>query len=155
MPEWDLQTHPPLPQWMRGSVVLIGDACYPMLAYVPQGAAQAIEDSAVLAMVFNQTGDVQLALRVYEAMRKTRGERIAVSASTTRQSLHLSDGPEQRIRDEAIRNVGRANSKNEDKSEKWRDTAWQDYVWGVDVMRETVEKWEELTANLEEHPIPM
>ncbi|KAH8590928.1 hypothetical protein B0O99DRAFT_285698 [Bisporella sp. PMI_857] len=154
MLEWTLQTYPPLPEWVRGSVALIGDACHPMLPYVAQGAANAMEDAAVLTTAFTQTADVQLALRVYEAVRKARGEHIAAGAVSTGKSLHLPDGPEQRKRDEAIRNAGRDNLGNGDHSDKWRDATWQEYMWGVDVMRETVERWEELTAKLKMYPTP-
>lgn len=41
--EWTLNMHQPLPAWVEGSVALMGDACHPMLPYVAQGAAQAIE----------------------------------------------------------------------------------------------------------------
>jgi len=149
--EWTLQTAAPLPHWARNSVALIGDACHPMLPYVAQGAANAIEDAAVLMTAFTLTSDVILALRVYEAVRKTRAEVIAASASSTGRSLHLPDGSEQHERDEAIRNAGKGlHTGAEDTSDKWRDPSWQDFMWGVDVMRETVENWEALTAMVDD-----
>ncbi|MGB6539954.1 MAG: FAD-dependent monooxygenase [Xanthobacteraceae bacterium] len=39
----------PLPDWRVGRVVLLGDAAHPMLPFYAQGAAQSIEDAAVLA----------------------------------------------------------------------------------------------------------
>ncbi|TVY43045.1 FAD-dependent monooxygenase, partial [Lachnellula occidentalis] len=153
--EWTLNTYPPLPSWVQGNVALIGDACHPMLPYVAQGAANAMEDAAVLMTAFTYTADVPLALRVYEAVRKERAEKIAASAAATGKSLHLLDGLEQQMRDEAIRNAGKKNpEKNADHADKWRDASWQDYMWRVDVMRETVEKWEELTAAPVKQPTP-
>ena len=38
-----------MPQWHRGRVTLLGDACHPTLPFMAQGAAMAIEDGAVLA----------------------------------------------------------------------------------------------------------
>jgi 2-polyprenyl-6-methoxyphenol hydroxylase-like FAD-dependent oxidoreductase len=32
--EWTLHSHKPLPAWAEGKVVLMGDACHPMLPYV-------------------------------------------------------------------------------------------------------------------------
>lgn len=46
---WALFDRDPLPEWYRGRVVLLGDAVHPMLPFVAQGAAQAIEDAWVLA----------------------------------------------------------------------------------------------------------
>jgi salicylate hydroxylase len=92
--EWTLNSHAPLPSWMENKVVLIGDACHPMLPYVTQGAAQAIEDAAVLQCVFaKSSADVPLALQIYEQVRKARGEAVQGSAAVTRKALHLPDGP--------------------------------------------------------------
>lgn len=142
--EWDLYTHPPLPTWVRGSVALMGDACHPMLPYVAQGAANAMEDAAVLATAFTFTSDVRLALDVYEKARKDRAEQIAASAAVTRNVLHLPDGPEQTKRDEAIRNANRVSG---DSPDRWGDQKWQDYMWGVDVVKDTVERWHELVLD--------
>lgn len=147
IPEWTLNTCAPLPTWVRGNMALLGDSCHPMLPYVAQGAANAIEDAAAIAVGLTCTSDVPLALAVYEAVRKERAEKIAASAADTGRSLHLPDGPEQEARDEAIRNAGQA-----DKADKWRDEEWQDYLWGVDVMRQTVENWAELSAAVRLQP---
>ena len=145
IPEWTLNMYPPLPTWIQGGIALIGDACHPMLPYVAQGAANGIEDAAVIATALNCTSNIQLALRVYEIVRKDRAEKIAASASDTSRSLHLPDGPEQEKRDRTIRSAGRKEGSGAgDTADKWRDQQWQDYMWGVDVMRETVERCAEL-----------
>jgi flavin-dependent dehydrogenase len=41
---WGLFDRPPLERWSEGRVTLLGDACHPMLPFMAQGAAQAIED---------------------------------------------------------------------------------------------------------------
>lgn len=56
-------------------------------------------------------GELDTALRVYEAVRKERGEKIQNSASVTRRALHLPDGEEQRKRDAAIRDGGRSGGE--------------------------------------------
>ena len=145
IPEWTLNMYPPLPTWIQGGIALIGDACHPMLPYVAQGAANGIEDAAVIATALNCTSNIQIALRVYETVRKERAEKIAASASDTSRSLHLPDGPEQEKRDRTIRSAGRKEGPGaSDTADKWRDQQWQDYMWGVDVMRETVERCAEL-----------
>jgi salicylate hydroxylase len=55
IPEWTLRIHSALQGWVEGAVALMGDACHPTLPYVAQGAAQAVEDAAVLAAVLALT----------------------------------------------------------------------------------------------------
>jgi salicylate hydroxylase len=73
--EWSLNSHSPLPSWIEGKCVLVGDACHPMLPYVAQGVAQAIEDAGVLtcALSLVDKDGIDTALKVYEAVR--RGEK--------------------------------------------------------------------------------
>lgn len=97
---WGLFDRAPLPRWSAGSVTLIGDACHPMLPFMAQGAAQAIEDAATLAAVLVQpAADIPRALRRYESLRLPRTARIQVTAAGNKTRNHLSDGPQQRERD--------------------------------------------------------
>ncbi|KAK2604001.1 hypothetical protein QQS21_003837 [Conoideocrella luteorostrata] len=142
--EWSLYLYPKIPKWVQGSVALIGDACHPMLPYVAQGAANAIEDAVVLATALTCTPDVQLALNLYEKIRKDRGEKIAASATVTAKVLHLPDGPEQIARDAAIR-IAHKGSEHPD---KWGNAHWQDFMWGVDVMKDTIDSWNTLVKKM-------
>ena len=63
----------PLPQWRVGRVVLLGDAAHPMLPFYAQGAAQSIEDAAVLAGCLAQAPeDPAAALARYVRLRQPR-----------------------------------------------------------------------------------
>jgi 6-hydroxynicotinate 3-monooxygenase len=68
----------PLPRWVDGRVALLGDACHPMTPYMAQGAAMAIEDSAILARCLEgrDRDGVETGLRRYEATRKERTARM-------------------------------------------------------------------------------
>lgn len=140
--EWTLNLHHPLSRWTENECALIGDSCHPMLPYVAQGAAQAIEDAAVLTISLSLAEDVPTALGVYEAVRKSRAELIQNSATTTRHVLHLPDGPEQEKRDRAIAGTG----PNPD---LWGDQGWQNYMWGVDVMKDTLHNWDQWVAQVQ------
>lgn len=96
-----------------------------MLPYVAQGAANAIEDAGALVAALTRTSDVEEALQVYQEVRKKRGETIQQSADQTRKSLHLPDGSEQEIRDDAIRVAGRGSGHNPD---LWADTEFQSFM---------------------------
>ena len=53
---WALFDRPPLARWHDGRAVLVGDACHPMLPFLAQGAAMAIEDAWVLAAMLARGG---------------------------------------------------------------------------------------------------
>lgn len=145
--EWTLNSHRPLPSWHENKVVLIGDACHPMLPYVAQGAAQAMEDAAVLQCVLAKSStNVPLAIEIYEQVRKARGEAVQSSAAITRKALHLPDGPEQEERDRKIREAAKGQGDNPD---LWADTEFQQFIWGTDIMRDTLVKWPEWKARAE------
>jgi 2-polyprenyl-6-methoxyphenol hydroxylase-like FAD-dependent oxidoreductase len=84
--KWAILEREPLPRWSDGRVVLLGDSCHPMTPYMAQGAAQSIEDAAVLARALKavEFEDIEGAFRVYEATRKPRTSRVqAISSANT------------------------------------------------------------------------
>src|ERR1700721_185108 len=81
---------------------------HPMLPYVAQGAAQAVEDAAVLGLVLSKIeskDDIPVALKAYELARKERSEKVQNTAGHTRTVLHMVDGPEQHKRAMAFASV--------------------------------------------------
>jgi salicylate hydroxylase len=97
--KWALFDRAPLPRWSVGRVTLLGDACHPMLPFMGQGAAQAIEDAASLAACLRKLDDVPAALRLYEKLRLPRASRLQVMSETNKRRFHLVDGPAQQQRD--------------------------------------------------------
>ncbi len=87
--KWALFDCPPLASWGKGRVTLLGDAAHPMLPYLAQGAAMAIEDAAVLAACLDRNPDVPAALRTYEASRLPRTTRVQRDASRNGTVYHL------------------------------------------------------------------
>ncbi len=70
---WPLFDRHPLPRWSDGPVVLLGDAAHPILPFLAQGAAMAMEDSYVLARCLSETSfDLARALTTFEHLRKPR-----------------------------------------------------------------------------------
>ncbi len=92
--KWALFDCPPLATWGttwgNGRVTLLGDAAHPMLPYLAQGAAMAIEDAAVLAACLERNPDVPAALRTYEASRLPRTTRVQRDASRNATVYHMS-----------------------------------------------------------------
>jgi salicylate hydroxylase len=99
---WGLYDREPLPTWLASAVALVGDACHPMLPFMAQGAAQAIEDAGVLAQCLAGGADLGDALRRYEQLRLPRASRIQRLSYDNNVVYHLADGPEQRARDDSM-----------------------------------------------------
>jgi salicylate hydroxylase len=86
---WALYGRDPLPNWTQGRATLLGDACHPMLPFLAQGAAMAIEDSAALARLLAESSDVHGALVAYEALRKPRTTKVQERARLNAHLFHL------------------------------------------------------------------
>jgi salicylate hydroxylase len=115
---WALLDRAPLPRWSLGRVTLLGDACHPMLPFMAQGAAQAIEDGATLAACLAETRssadgrDIAVALRRYQELRLPRTSRLQAMSAGNQTRFHLPDGPAQQERDAQITAGGAAWSFN-------------------------------------------
>lgn len=97
-----LQDLPRLPAWHRGAAVLVGDAAHAMTPNLGQGAAQAIEDVAVLARQLRDKAPSQ-ALPAYERARKRRAERTVRQSRLAGRLLQVESPTLGRIRDQALR----------------------------------------------------
>jgi salicylate hydroxylase len=98
--KWALFDRSPLPRWSAGRVTLLGDSCHPMLPFMGQGAAQAIEDAAALKGCLEKfSNDVPAALRLYERLRLPRASRLQGMSEINKTRFHLPDGQAQIARD--------------------------------------------------------
>ncbi len=106
---WMVHDRDPTPALCGRRIALVGDAAHPMLPFAAQGANQAIEDAAALAVCLARGGTG--ALRQYE---RCRAERTAVVQRQARRNigiLHLPDGPAQHGRDMALRSSAGLHSQ--------------------------------------------
>jgi len=104
--KWALYDRRPILRWSQGPVALLGDAAHPMLPFVAQGAAMAIEDAAVLAQCLARTPDDPVAaLRAYSAARRMRAWRIQRLAARNGRRYHQT-GLSAMLRDMAMRSLG-------------------------------------------------
>jgi len=78
--KWALFERDPLPRWADGPIVLLGDACHPMTPYMAQGAANALEDAAVLSRCLAEIDDVAGAFRCFQATRLERTARVQLTS---------------------------------------------------------------------------
>lgn len=88
---WALFDRPPLAQWSRGEVSLLGDAAHPMLPFLAQGAAMAIEDAVVLTRCLSNGGPVEAALQLYEQARRARTAKAQAWSRRNAVLFHLPE----------------------------------------------------------------
>ncbi len=101
--KWGLFDRDPMDRWSQGQVTLLGDAAHPMLPFLSQGAAMAIEDAYVLAAALAHfDGDLAQALPAYEAERRPRTARVQLEARERGRTYHIANAEEQRQRDLAF-----------------------------------------------------
>ena len=102
---WPLFHRKPIARFALGRVALIGDAAHPMLPFLAQGAAQAIEDVGALARRLGEDDDVAAALAAYSRDRTPRAMRVQREASSQARVYHMS-GPMALARDLTMRAMG-------------------------------------------------
>jgi salicylate hydroxylase len=114
------------PVWTDGHVALLGDACHAMLPYQAQGASQAMEDAAVLAEELGSVpvDGIRVALTRYVARRAKHAGMVQEASLRNKDFYHLPDGPEQRARDEKLKEFSGESDVSYDWL--WRGTPLQD-----------------------------
>ncbi|KAF2472788.1 salicylate hydroxylase-like protein [Lindgomyces ingoldianus] len=140
--KWKLMHREEMTSWIspQSNLVLIGDACHPMLPYLAQGANSSIEDGAVLGLLlapphFSSPSQLPSVLGLFQQLRKARGEAIARETFKQRRDFHLRDGPDQEKRDEIFARqlgkevVGAFPSR-------WTCPEVQPWLYGYDAMKE-------------------
>jgi salicylate hydroxylase len=143
--EWKLRVHAPLPTWIHKSIALVGDACHPTLPHLNQGAAQAIEDAAVLGVALSKLPStdpesINKALKVYEKVRKDRAELLVDLAAQSGRALHLGEGKAKEERDKQFAAVKQGGKV----PDKWADADVQKMIYSFDSWKVTEDRFDEL-----------
>lgn len=102
---WPLYHRSPISSFSLGRVALVGDAAHPMLPFLAQGAAQAIEDAGALGRILAQVQDIPAALSMYSRDRVARAGRVQREALKLGRIYHLG-GPWAFARDATMRLLG-------------------------------------------------
>ncbi len=76
----DISDIEPLPGWIDGRAVLLGDAAHAMTPNMGQGACQAIEDAAALGSALERHSTYQEAFAAYERARLSHTRRVVMQS---------------------------------------------------------------------------
>jgi salicylate hydroxylase len=99
---WPLYDRAPLTSWSAGRVTLAGDAAHPMLPFLAQGAAQAIEDAAALQNALAAEPSIAAAFKAYDTARNGRAARIQAASRHQGDIYHMAE-PASLARDMVMR----------------------------------------------------
>jgi salicylate hydroxylase len=97
---WALFDRQPLTRWVDGRVALLGDAAHPMLPFMAQGAAMAVEDGWVLATNLanslmtspESARAIEHALTTYQHQRYARTVRVQAGSRANAKTFHRRAG---------------------------------------------------------------
>jgi len=104
--KWALADRPPIRSWGSGPVTLLGDAAHPMLPFLAQGAAMAIEDAAVLAeCMAKMPNEPNAAMGQYQRQRRSRTAQAQRQSRNNGRVYQLA-GPAGWLRNIALRLLG-------------------------------------------------
>lgn len=129
----------------KSNLVLIGDACHPMLPYLAQGANSSIEDGAVLGLLLSSSSFTSRSLlpdtlKRFQALRKARGEAIVRETFKQRKDFHMRDGKEQEERDKIFAEwMGKSAEMEKSGREfpsRWTCPVVQKWLYGYDAVSE-------------------
>jgi 2-polyprenyl-6-methoxyphenol hydroxylase-like FAD-dependent oxidoreductase len=99
---WVLCDREPVSKWVKGNVVLVGDAAHPMLQYLAQGAGMSLEDAVVLARcVQDASSDLASAFIRFSKLRYRRTARCQIMARIYGGFYHAS-GVARELRNEFL-----------------------------------------------------
>lgn len=140
--KWRLENSREMKTWSHpsGKFALLGDACHATLPYLAQGAAQAVEDGAVLGALFEkieEKSQLQDVLVIYEAIRKARTTQVVKGSTAYGQIFHMHDGPRQQERDRQLLE----QAPFEGYPHRWADPVFQPFLYGYDAHEQVETAW--------------
>ncbi|KAH8819776.1 salicylate hydroxylase [Xylogone sp. PMI_703] len=134
--DWKICYRDPIPTWVSKGhrIALLGDSCHAHLPTSAQGASQATESAAVLAVCLKLAGkeNIPLATRTYEKMRFARVRQSQLNGEDVRDRWHnclknLDEGVE--IDPETVKIKNR-------------------WLYPFDVEADTMQRWQEVSSQV-------
>ncbi|KAK0120152.1 hypothetical protein ONS95_011559 [Cadophora gregata] len=93
--DWKLADHDHAPFYSRGNICMLGDAAHATMPFNGQGAAQSVEDVAMLTALFEHVSElrqVERAFAVYDEMRRPRTQKVVEISREFGRMYAFADG---------------------------------------------------------------
>lgn len=119
---------PPLDRYTAGRIALVGDAAHPVWPFLANGAAQALEDTVVIArcLARSDARSAPQALREFEQRRLPRANYVQRRSRMLKESSYASDPAQVAKRNASLRARAAADPTG----------AWsRDWLWGYDAVK--------------------
>jgi salicylate hydroxylase len=117
---WGLYGRAPTDLWGNGRISLLGDAVHPMVPFLAQGAAMAMEDGYVLGGLLGKYRDRPLeALRKYETERRPRANRVQQNSLERAATIHEADPVKRAERNRLYAEMSKANPEQTMHKAEW------------------------------------
>jgi salicylate hydroxylase len=119
---------PPLERYAKGRIAVVGDAAHPVWPFLANGAAQALEDTVVIArcLARSDAKNAPSALREYEQRRLPRANYVQRRSRLLKESSYTADPEQIAKRNQVMRARAAADPTG----------AWsRDWLWGYDVVK--------------------
>ncbi|KAE8451924.1 hypothetical protein EG329_002765 [Mollisiaceae sp. DMI_Dod_QoI] len=136
--DWKICYRDPIPSWVSKShkIALLGDSCHAHLPTSAQGASQATESAAVLALCLKLAGkdNIPLATRVYEKLRFSRVRQSQLNGEDLRDRWH-----------NALKDLDE-DGEIDPESVKMRNR----WLYPFDAEADTLQRWQEVSSQVSE-----
>lgn len=99
---WALHDRDPLAVWSQGQSLILGDAAHPMLPFLAQGAAMAIEDAFYLGECFKNYEGEAISQAFFQH-RHPRTSRVQLEARKNMKIYHEANPVKRFVRDTGLR----------------------------------------------------
>lgn len=117
---WGLYGRAPTDLWGNGRISLLGDAVHPMVPFLAQGAAMAMEDGYVLGGLLAKSASAPVeALRAYETLRRPRANRVQQNSLERAATIHEADPAKRAERNRAYAELSRTHPEQTMHRAEW------------------------------------